>query len=79
MNVTVFSKDNCPNCVKAMVLLSDYNPTVFKVGVDISRDEFFIKFPGIKTLPQIIINGEHVGGFTALEQWVAFNNIDDDF
>jgi glutaredoxin len=32
-----------------------------------------------KTFPQIIINGDKIGGFSELEQWMAFNKPDDSF
>ena len=46
---------------------------------DYSRDQFFEIFPTAKTFPQIIINGEKIGGYHELERWMAFNKPDDDF
>ena len=40
---------------------------------DYSRDQFFEIFPAAKTFPQIIINGEKIGGYHELERWMAFN------
>ena len=40
---------------------------------------WFEKFPNAKTFPQIIINDEHIGTYNHLEQWLAFNNSDEDF
>ena len=79
MNVIIYSKENCPNCVKAMALLEKHNPTVLKLGKEVTRDAFFEKFPGVKTVPQIIINNERIGGFDELEKWFAFREENDDF
>ena len=54
--------------------MDKYSPTIFKMGEDISRDAFFEKFPNAKTVPQIEINGEHIGGYNELEKWLAFNS-----
>lgn len=74
--VEIFSKDNCPYCVKAKALLDDNGYTEYKVGEDISRDDFFAKFPGHTTVPQIVINGEHIGGHDNLVKWLAFHDTD---
>jgi len=73
MEVIIYSKENCPNCVKAKALMDKYSPTIFKMGEDISRDAFFEKFPNAKTVPQIEIDGEHIGGYKELVEWVKFN------
>ena len=46
---------------------------------DYSMDEFFKKFPNAKTFPQIIINEEHVGGYTELKKWLEQNSFNEDF
>jgi len=38
--------------------------------VDFTREEFFLQFPNARTFPQIIIDDEHVGGYTDLEKWL---------
>lgn len=74
MKVVIYSKENCPNCIKAKALMDKYSPTIFKMGEDISRDAFFEKFPNAKTVPQIEIDGGHIGGYNELEKWLAFNS-----
>ena len=79
MEVKIYSKDNCIFCTKAKAVLSSHNPQVLMLDEDYSRDQFFEIFPTAKTFPQIIINGEKIGGYHELERWMAFNNPDDDF
>ena len=79
MKVVIYSKDNCSNCVKAKNKLSKYNPRILLLGKDISREEFFEKFPTSKTVPQIMIDNQHIGGFHDLEKWLNFNTPDEDF
>ena len=79
MKVIIYSKDNCPNCVKVRSRLSKYNPKVLLLDKDITRENFFKKFPNTKTVPQVIIDKKHIGGYNELEKWLAFNTSDEDF
>jgi glutaredoxin len=35
-----------------------------QLGTDFDRDEMLSTFPGARTFPQIIVDGEKIGGFT---------------
>ena len=93
MDATIYTKENCVFCTRAKAVLEPYNPKILKLDEDFNREQFFEVFPTAKTFPQIIINplehqknwkqviinGEKIGGFTELEQWMAFNKPDDSF
>ena len=79
MEVIIYSKNNCSNCLKAKNRLSKFNPKIIMLNEDINREEFFEKFPNNKTVPQIIINNNHIGGYEDLEKWLAFNITDENF
>jgi glutaredoxin len=79
MEVIIYSKDSCPNCILAKNRLKKFNPKILKLGQNISHKEFFKKFPDIKSVPQIIIDNKHIGGYKDLEKWLAFNLLDEDF
>ena len=79
MKTEIYSKDNCSFCDKAKILLSKYNPKIFMLDKDFTREEFFKKFPNAKTFPQIIINDQHIGTYNELEKWLAFNVPDKNF
>jgi glutaredoxin 3 len=70
-NVVVYTKDNCPYCVQAKSLLSlkGQSYTEMKIGHDLTREEFVEIFPTVKSVPFIIIDGEHVGGYDKLTEW----------
>ena len=59
--------------------LATHDPEILMLNQDYSREQFFEIFPTAKTFPQIIINGEKIGGYQELERWMAFNKPDDDF
>ena len=79
MEVIIYSKDNCSNCLKVKKKLKKYNPTILLLGKDITREEFFKKFPNSKIMPQVVIDNKHIGGYNDLEKWLAFRSFDEDF
>ena len=63
----IFGKQNCVYCDRAKQLATDYN--IRYVYRDVTDDqcaqsEFRELFPDAKTVPQIVWNGYHVGGFS---------------
>ena len=79
MQVEIYSKNNCIFCDKAKMRLASKNPKIHMLDKDYTREEFFLKFPNARTFPQIIINGENIGGFHELEKWLEKNAFEDDF
>ena len=66
MKVEIYSKPQCPFCVQAKNLAEQkgYDLTYKMLEEDFSREELFETFPGARTFPQIIVDGEKIGGFT---------------
>jgi glutaredoxin 3 len=68
--ILVYTKDNCPHCVKAKTLLQvrglEYSEVV--IGKDITREEFMEAFPNARTVPQIIFDNKNIGGYEELVQ-----------
>ncbi len=62
--IIIYSKDNCPYCVKAKVLLQRKGLafTEIKITDDKVKEEMIAKSGGRMTVPQIFIDGKHVGG-----------------
>ncbi len=73
MTITIYCKDNCPNCdvAKQLVTAQGHSPRIVKLGDDITREAFFARFHNAKTVPQIEINGQHIGGLTALQAYMS--------
>ena len=59
--------------------LATHDPEILMLNQDYSREQFFEIFPTAKTFPQIIINGEKIGGYHELEKWFEINTFDEDF
>lgn len=71
INAEIVSKTTCPFCTKAKKFLSEKNANIFEktIGVDYTREELLARVPGTKTVPQIWIDGEHIGGYEELIKW----------
>ncbi len=65
-DIIMYTKPVCPYCVKAKALLAKKGQTVKEIDIskepDHVRDEMMVKAGGRKTVPQIFINGQHIGG-----------------
>ena len=59
--------------------LATHDPEILMLNQDYSREQFFEIFPTAKTFPQIIINGEKIGGYHELEKWLEMNSFEEDF
>lgn len=69
LDVTIYSKSNCPNCVTAKQLLQRHELPYVELSVDdeSTRAAFAQMYPDIRQMPQIFINGQRVGGLAGLQ------------
>jgi len=79
----VYSKENCPYCSKAKILLNNmgivYDEFIIgdsssgKVLLDnqhwTTREELLEVAPNARTVPQIWLDGDHIGGYTELAKY----------
>tara|TARA_A100001035_G_scaffold216434_1_gene176299 strand:- start:339 stop:581 length:243 start_codon:yes stop_codon:yes gene_type:complete len=68
-SVVIYSKPQCPYCTMAKQLAESRGDTVeYKMlGQDYKVEELMTEFPNCRTFPQIIFNGEKIGGYTELK------------
>ena len=72
LNVTVFSREGCPFCVRAKGLLHDAGIDFEELVLNRDFNESTIRaISGEATVPQVFIDGERIGGLEALEQYFA--------
>jgi glutaredoxin 3 len=68
MKAVVWSKDACPFCVQAKALLEargiEYEER--NVSKNWTREQLLEAVPTARTLPQIFLDDQHIGGFTDL-------------
>ena len=70
--VIIWSKYNCPYCDQAKALLKDRGIPFEerKIGDGYTKEELLEAVPNARTVPQIIINGTTIGGFTELRKYI---------
>ena len=70
MKAIVWSKYNCPYCDQAKALLKQKGIEFEerKIGDGYTKEDLLEAVPTARTVPQIFLDGELVGGFTELKQ-----------
>ena len=69
--IIIYSSLTCPYCVHAKELLDQKGLTYKEVNVDkdpASLKEMVERSDGRRTVPQIFIDGKHIGGFDDLRR-----------
>ncbi len=77
--ILIYSKDPCPYCVKAKLLLQRKKKlfTEIKITDEKIKDEMIKKSGGRMTVPQIFIGDFHVGGCDDLYALDAEGKLDE--
>ena len=72
MKIVIYSKPQCPFCVQAKALAEreGHDLTYKMLDEDFDRETLMETFPGARTFPQIIVDGEKIGGFTEFKALV---------
>lgn len=72
LNVTVFTREGCEYCVRAKGMLNDAGINFEELVLNRDYTEATIRaVSGMSTVPQIFINGDHIGGSEDLEQYLS--------
>ena len=70
--IQIYGKPACPSCTKAKQfcesrqLKYEYK----SLGTDYTREELLEQFPTARTVPQIIIDSQKIGGYENLVKYV---------
>ncbi len=77
MNFTVYSKDGCPYCTKIqqVLQLAELKHVVYKLEKDFDRDSFYGQFGQGTTFPQVVVNGDNLGGCSETVKYLQENNL----
>lgn len=65
-NVLIYTKSNCPYCIRAKDLLAQKGVAFKEIYLDDKPEEYATlkQRTGMMTVPQIFINDQLIGGFT---------------
>ena len=74
----IYGTDSCNYCRKAKQLLLQHDKAYTFIDVSESEDitaAFFNRFPGVSTVPQIVLGEEHIGGYRELAKSLTLDEI----
>lgn len=76
--VVVYSKENCPYCRLAKQLLTAKNIAFDEIRIDQddSKREEMIRLSNRRTVPQIFINDQSIGGYDDLAELAKSGKLD---
>ena len=72
MNFTIYSRDGCPYCTKIqqVLQLAELRHVIYKLDRDFNREAFYQQFGTGSTFPQVVLNGDNLGGCTETVQYL---------
>ena len=70
--IHIWGKPACPSCTKAKALCEKYNYQFeyLELGKDFTREAVLAEFPEARTFPQIVINGQKIGGYEQMLKYI---------
>jgi glutaredoxin-like protein len=72
LDVTLFTREGCPFCVRAKGMLRDAGVDYDELVLNRDFGEVTLRaVAGVSMVPQVFINGQHVGGSDALEGYLG--------
>lgn len=73
MQALLWSRYNCPFCDQAKMLLMQKNIEFEerKIGEGWTKEQLLEHVPQARTIPQIFLDGKHIGGFQELKKYLT--------
>jgi len=71
--IEIYGKEQCPFCdmAKLLCVKEQREYTYKEYGIDFNRSEMLETFPTARTFPQIIVDGEKIGGYDELKKLIG--------
>ena len=76
-NFTIYSKDGCPNCekIEEVMKLAQLSHVIYKLDEHFNKDGFYGQFGEGSTFPQVVLNGDNLGGCTDTVKYLKEKSI----
>ena len=77
MNFAIFSKEKCPYCEKIaeVMKLAKLSHVIYKLDEHFTKDGFYGQFGEGSTFPQVVCNGDKLGGCKETIEYLKEKNI----
>lgn len=70
--IEIYGKNDCGYCVAAKQFLEEqqipFNYLI--VGEDVQVGSLTARFPGVRTIPVVVVNGNWIGGYDDLKAYI---------
>ena len=72
MNIFIYTKSGCPNCVAAKKILKERGLKFIESDMDQAkvRQAFEFSYPDVRGMPQIFVNDGRIGGLMGLQAFL---------
>ena len=76
-NFTVYSREGCPYCdkVQQVLQLAELRHVIYKLDRDFDRESFYEQFGQGSTFPQVVLNGDNLGGCSETVKYLQENKL----
>ena len=76
-NFTIYSKDGCPYCekIEEVMKLAKLSHVIYKLDEHFNKDGFYGQFGEGSTFPQVVLNGDNLGGCTDTVKYLKERSI----
>ena len=76
-NFTIYSKDGCPYCekIEEVMKLAKLSHVIYKLDEHFTKDGFYGQFGEGSTFPQVVLNGDNLGGCTDTVRYLQEKSI----
>ena len=73
----IYSKEGCPYCIKIkqVMELKELSHVVYSLNHDFTKEQFYDQFGEGSTFPQVVYNGENLGGCTDTVKYLKEQNL----
>ena len=77
MNFVVYSKDGCPYCSQVLKVLdlAQFNYVEYKLNTHFDKRGFYEEFGKGSSFPQVVLDGEKLGGCTETVKYLKENQL----
>ena len=76
-NFNIYSKDGCPYCekIEEVMKLAKLSHVIYKLDEHFTIDGFYGQFGEGATFPQVVLNGDNLGGCTDTVKYLKEKSI----
>ena len=76
-NFTIYSKDGCPYCekIEEVMKLAKLSHVIYKLDEHFNKDGFYGQLGEGSTFPQVVLNGDNLGGCTDTVKYLKEKSI----